>query len=67
MEKICWLIFVALFASSGFAADTKIVSYKSGDETVQAVLYTPSGKGPFPALIVIHEYCTMYKRKDHRA
>jgi carboxymethylenebutenolidase len=23
---------------------------------VQAVLYTPSGKGPFPALIVIHEW-----------
>ena len=30
--------------------------HKSGDETVQGVLYTPAGKGPFPALIVIHEY-----------
>jgi carboxymethylenebutenolidase len=50
------LIFVALFASPCFAAAGKSVSYKSGDETVQAALYTPSGKGPFPALIVIHEY-----------
>jgi carboxymethylenebutenolidase len=56
MKKICLLIFVALFASSCLAADGKPVSYKSGDETVQAVLYTPSGNGPFPALIVIHEY-----------
>jgi carboxymethylenebutenolidase len=50
------LIFVVLFASPCFAAAGKSVSYKSGDETVQAALYTPSGKGPFPALIVIHEY-----------
>jgi carboxymethylenebutenolidase len=50
------LIIVALFASIAFAADSKSVSYKSGDETVQAVLYTPAGKGPFPAIIVIHEW-----------
>lgn len=47
---------VALFASTSFAAESKSVSYKSGDETVQGLLYTPAGKGPFPALIVIHEY-----------
>jgi len=39
-----------------FAVDGKTVSYKSGDETVNGMLYTPAGKGPFPALIVIHEY-----------
>jgi carboxymethylenebutenolidase len=38
------------------AADGKFVSYKSGDETVKGMLYTPAGKGPFPALIVIHEF-----------
>lgn len=38
------------------AADSRAVSYKSGDETVNALLYTPQGKGPFPALVVIHEY-----------
>ncbi len=56
MKKIWLLMFVALFASSCLAADGKAVSYKSGDETVQAVLYTPAGKGPFPAIIVIHEW-----------
>src|SRR5690348_3712482 len=38
------------------AADGKQVSYKSGEETVNATMYTPQGKGPFPALIVIHEW-----------
>jgi carboxymethylenebutenolidase len=56
MKKICLLIAVAMLASTSFAADSKSVSYKSGDETVQAVLYTPAGKGPFPAIIVIHEW-----------
>src|SRR5579862_8266676 len=41
---------------SAFAADGKQVSYKSGDETVTGLLYAPAGKGPFPALIVIHEW-----------
>lgn len=45
-----------LLACACFADDAKSVSYKSGDETVQGILYTPSGNGPFPALIVIHEY-----------
>lgn len=39
-----------------FAAESKTVTYPSGDETVSGVLYTPAGKGPFPALIVIHEW-----------
>ena len=56
MKKIYLLILVGLFACIAFAADSKSVSYKSGDETVQAVLYTPAGKGPFPAIIVIHEW-----------
>src|ERR1700716_2295308 len=41
---------------SALAADGKSVSYKSGDETVSGMLYAPAGKGPFPALIVIHEW-----------
>jgi carboxymethylenebutenolidase len=47
---------ILLFACACFAADGKTVPYKSGDETVQGILYTPSGNGPFPALIVIHEW-----------
>src|SRR5579863_9548511 len=56
MKKICALMLLALFVSTALAADNKPVSYKSGDETVQGVLYTPAGKGAFPAIIVIHEY-----------
>jgi carboxymethylenebutenolidase len=54
--KAILLISVVLFALSSFAAISKDVSYKSGDETVKGVLYAPHGKGPFPALIVIHEW-----------
>ncbi len=50
------LLLVLLFAVDLFAAEGKQVSYKSGDETVQGMLYTPGGKGPFPALVVIHEW-----------
>lgn len=52
------LSLVLSFFSSmpSFAAGGKAVSYKSGDETVNGILYSPAGKGPFPGLIVIHEY-----------
>jgi carboxymethylenebutenolidase len=56
MKKTYLFIFVFLFAVACFAADSKTVTYKSSDETVQGVLYTPAGKGPFPAIVVIHEY-----------
>ncbi|MFZ0808083.1 MAG: dienelactone hydrolase family protein [Candidatus Sulfotelmatobacter sp.] len=56
MKTFCLLWIVLLAVAVSFAADSKAVSYKSGDETVQGVLFTPAGKGPFPALIVIHEW-----------
>jgi carboxymethylenebutenolidase len=56
MKSLILISAVILFTISAFAAEGKQVSYKSGDETVQAMLYTPKGKGPFPALIVIHEW-----------
>ena len=57
MKRVAALVLAASsLASFAVAADSKTVSYKSGDETVQGVLYTPSGNGPFPAIIVIHEW-----------
>jgi carboxymethylenebutenolidase len=54
MKKLILCLLVLSITAA--AATSKSVSYKSGDETVQAVLYTPAGKGPFPAIIVIHEW-----------
>lgn len=54
-----WILLAAFcfaFCLSVFGAEGKPVSYKSGDETVSGILYAPTGNGPFPALIVIHEY-----------
>jgi carboxymethylenebutenolidase len=58
MPRVFVLLSAVVFvASSAFGADGKTVSYKSGDETVRGILYTPTGKGgPYPALIVIHEW-----------
>jgi carboxymethylenebutenolidase len=56
MMRLLLPALVIIVAASLYAAESKPVSYKSGDETVQGILYTPTGKGPFPALIVIHEW-----------
>ncbi len=55
-KRLVLLSAVLLLAAAALAADGKTVSYKSGDETVQGVLYAPGGNGPFPALVVIHEW-----------
>jgi len=52
------LILVVLF-SPGFVSKKVITStaqYISGKDTVSAYLCTPEGKGPFPAIIIIHEW-----------
>jgi carboxymethylenebutenolidase len=36
------------------SASSEVVSYRSDADTVRGVLYRPAGKGPFPAVIVIH-------------
>jgi carboxymethylenebutenolidase len=55
-RKSFFISVVLLLAVSSFAATGKPVSYKSGDETVHGILYSPQGAGPFPALVVIHEW-----------
>jgi carboxymethylenebutenolidase len=54
--KLLALLAILVCSAAVFAAEGKTVSYKSGDESVQGLLYTPSGNGPFPAIIVIHEW-----------
>jgi carboxymethylenebutenolidase len=55
-----WLLIalMCLLAMTAVAAEGHPVSYRSGDETVHAVLYLPQGhgRGPFPALVVVHEW-----------
>jgi carboxymethylenebutenolidase len=53
---ICCLLLLIASSASAATSKSKDVSYKSGDETVKGILYTPEGKGPFPAIIVIHEW-----------
>jgi len=56
MRLFLLAIVIAAMMSTSFAAEGKPVSYKSGDETVNGILYTPPGDGPFPGLVVIQEW-----------
>lgn len=56
MRVLLLVVSICFVALPVLAADGKQISYKSGDESVIGMLYTPTGKGPFPALVVIHEW-----------
>jgi carboxymethylenebutenolidase len=60
MKTFFALLMVIFVASAAFASAEKPVQYKSGGETLNAVMYQPddaakSGK-KYPAIIVIHEW-----------
>ena len=56
MKKCLLFAIVIILTQAIFAATPKEVTFKSDGDTVKAILYTPEGKGPFPAIIVIHEW-----------
>lgn len=56
MKTVLTFCITLLLAVSALAVTSKEVAYKSGDETVKGILYTPEGKGPFPGIVVIHEW-----------
>lgn len=53
----CAVLAFAIFLSAhAVYAAPESVSFKSGDETVKALLYLPAGAGPHPAVILVHEW-----------
>jgi len=57
MRNLALACLLLTLAGCAFAADSgKDVTLQSGDETVHGLLLTPEGRGPFPALVVIHEW-----------
>jgi carboxymethylenebutenolidase len=56
MKRLILVLALTFLARNAFTATATDVSYKSGDETVHGMLYTPAGAGPFPAIIAVHEW-----------
>ena len=55
--SLCLLtICLSLTGAGQQKVSTTVVRYVSGKDTVSGYLCMPEGKGPFPALIAIHEW-----------
>jgi carboxymethylenebutenolidase len=54
--RIAMAAMLLLAGTLALAAQGAKVTYASGKEQVSGMLYTPQGNGPFPALVVIHEW-----------
>jgi carboxymethylenebutenolidase len=52
------LVFVSFAAGADGKVNSKTISYKSGDETVSGIIFTPAsaGKTKLPAIVVIQEW-----------
>ncbi len=50
---VCLLL---IFALTARASNPQDVTFDSGGDAVHALLYLPSGNGPHPAIVVIHEW-----------
>jgi carboxymethylenebutenolidase len=51
-----WLALAAMLVALPAAAAEQKVTFQSGTETVSGLLFTPDKDGPFPGVIVIHEW-----------
>lgn len=49
-------LLLAALPAAGAAPKGETVRYRSGEEMVEGYLVTPAGDGPFPGVIVIHEW-----------
>src|SRR5947209_20221786 len=59
MKKLLGLLFLLFVVPSAFAADSKNITFKSGSEDLNGILYTPSGakaNAKLPAIVVVHEW-----------
>jgi carboxymethylenebutenolidase len=53
---LCVMFSMPLLAGTVAVTGPENVSFRSGGETVHGVLYRPAGVGPFPAIVIIHEW-----------